>query len=190
MAAVTQVLFQIEQGNTSATRQLLPLVYDGLRKLTAVKRARERPGQTRQTTALMHEAYQRLVAPDADARFDGRGHFFAAAAEAMRRLLVERARRHKSQRRGGAGVRVELSGQMPITVGTPDQIVAVDLALEQLAKEEPEGMDLVKLVLVSGFSVEYAGRLFDMSRATAYRPWSYPRAWLKNQMARQDDSVL
>ena len=183
MAEVTQILSQIEQGDPNAAEQLLPLVYEELRQLAAAKLAREKPGQTLQATALVHEAYLRLLGPQRDAKFDGRGHFFAAAVEAMRRLLVERARRQKSQKHGGAWTQVEFSDQDLITVGTPDQIVALDEALERLAEEEPEGMEIVKLVVFGGFSVEKAGRLLDMSRATAYRHWSYTRAWLKTQLA-------
>jgi RNA polymerase sigma factor (TIGR02999 family) len=185
---VTQILNAIERGDSQAAEELLPIVYDELRKLAAAKLAGENPGQTLQATALVHEAYLRLVGPDGDAHFDGRGHFFAAAAEAMRRLLVERARRQRSQKHGGAWTQVEFSDQDLITVGTPDQIVAIDEALDRLADEEPEGMELVKLVVFGGFSVERAGRLLNMSRATAYRQWSYARAWLKTQMSGRGDS--
>lgn len=189
MPDVTQILNAIEQGDPLAAERLLPLVYDELRKLAAAKLAVEKPGQTLQATALVHEAYLRLLGPDGDARFDGRGHFFAAAAEAMRRLLVERARRQNSQKYGGAWKQVEFSDQDLVSVGTPEQIVAIDEALERLAEEEPEGMELVKLVVFGGFSVEKAGRLLDMSRATAYRHWSYARAWLKTHVAGQENST-
>ena len=188
MTKVTQILSQIEQGDLKAAEQLLPLVYDELRKLAAAKLAHEKPGQTLQATALVHEAYLRLLGPDGNARFEGRGHFFAAAAEAMRRLLVERARRHKSQRHGGNWKQVELSEQDLVAVGTPDQIVALDEALDQLAREDPEAMQLVKLAMFGGFSVEKAGRLLNMSRATAYRHWAYARAWLKTYIASSDNS--
>jgi RNA polymerase sigma factor (TIGR02999 family) len=190
MTDITQILSNIEQGDPRGVDQLLPLVYEELRKLASAKLAREKPGQTLQATALVHEAYLRLLGADGEAKFDGRGHFFAAAAEAMRRLLVERARRHNSQKHGGAWTQVEFSDQDLITRGTPDQIVALDEALGRLAKEEPEGMELVKLVLFGGFSVEKAGRMLDMSRATAYRHWSYARAWLKTHIASQDDSAM
>mgnify|MGYP001823596932 CR=1 FL=1 len=189
MPDVTQILNAIEQGDPNAPDELLPIVYDELRKLAAAKLAGEKPGQTLQATALVHEAYLRLLGPGGDAQFDGRGHFFAAAAEAMRRLLVERARRQKSQKRGGDWLQVEITDQDLITVGTPDQIVAIDEALERLAEDEPEGMELVKLVVFAGFSVEKAGQLLNMSRATAYRHWSYARAWLKTHMAGEGNSA-
>jgi RNA polymerase sigma factor (TIGR02999 family) len=186
MNDVTQILSQIESGDPKAAEQLLPLVYDELRRLAAAKMAQEKPGQTLQATALVHEAYLRLVGPDSDAKYDGRGHFFAAAAEAMRRLLVERARRKKSQRHGGDRKRVELTERDLVTGGTPDQVVALDEALEQLALEEPDGSRLVKLVTFGGFSVEEAGRLLEMSRTTAYRHWTYARAWVKTHIAAKD----
>jgi RNA polymerase sigma factor (TIGR02999 family) len=188
MSDVTLILSQIEQGDPSAAGQLLPLVYDELRKLAAAKMAQEKPGQTLQATALVHEAYLRLVGPDGNAKYDGRGHFFAAAAEAMRRLLVERARRHKSQKYGGDWQQVELREQDLFTAGTPDQVVAVDEALSQLAQEDAEAAEVVKLVLYGGFTVENAGQLLDMSRATAYRHWAYARAWLKAHIAGGDNS--
>ena len=139
MTEVTQILSKIEQGDPAAAEQLLPLVYDELRKLAAAKLANEKPGQTLQATALVHEAYLRLLGPDdGETRFDNRGHFFAAAAEAMRRLLVERARRYKSQKHGGHWKQVELSDGDLITVGTPDQIVALDEAMERLESEDPD----------------------------------------------------
>jgi len=189
MSDVTQILSQIESGDPSAAEQLLPLVYDELRKLAAAKLAQEKPGQTLQATALVHEAYLRLVGPDRNAKYDGRGHFFAAAAEAMRRLLVERARRHRSQKHGGDWQQVELSEGDLITAGTPDQVVAVDEALSQLAQEDPEATEVVKLVLYGGFTVENAGQLLEMSRATAYRHWAYARAWLKAHIAAGDNSL-
>ena len=187
MTDITQLLFQIEQGDKNAAERLLPLVYDELRKLAGAKLAKENPGQTLQATALVHEAYLRLLGPGGEAKFDGRGHFFAAAAEAMRRLLVERARRYQSQKHGGAWTQVELSDQDLLSVTSPERIVAVDDALQRLAEEEPDGMEVVKLVLFGGFSVEEAGRLLDMSRATAYRHWSYARAWLKAELAEPED---
>ncbi len=183
MSDVTKILSLIERGDRGSADQLLPLVYGELRKLAATKLAREKPGQTLQATALVHEAYLRLLGPEGAARFDGRGHFFAAAAEAMRRLLVERARRQKSQKHGGDWARVEFSELDLVNAGTPDQIVALDEGLQRLAVEEPEGTELVKLVVFGGFSVEQAGRLLDMSRATAYRHWSYVRACLKAHIA-------
>lgn len=183
MTEVTQILSKIEQGDPAAAEQLLPLVYDELRKLAAAKLANEKLGQTLQATALVHEAYLRLLGPGGESRFDDRGHFFAAAAEAMRRLLVERARRYKSQKHGGQWNQVELSDGDLITVGTPDQIVALDEAMERLGSEDPEASELVKLVMFGGFPVEKAGRLLEMSRATAFRHWAYARAWLKTELS-------
>jgi RNA polymerase sigma factor (TIGR02999 family) len=188
MTDVTQILSQIEQGDSSAAEQLLPLVYEELRKLAAAKLAHEKPGQTLQATALVHEAYLRLLGPDGGAKFAGRGHFFAAAAEAMRRLLVESARRKKSRKHGGDWHQVELSERDFVTGGTPDQVVALDEALDQLEREEPDATRLVKLVTFGGFSVEEAGRLLGMSRTNAYRYWAYARAWVKTHIASEDNS--
>lgn len=187
MSEVTRILCAIENGDVAAAEQLLPLVYDELRRLAAAKLAREKPGQTLQATALVHEAYLRLLGPDGEARFDGSGHFFAAAAEAMRRLLVERARRYQSKKHGGDWNRVELSDGDLLSTRTPDQIVAFDEALEQLCRDEPDATEIVKLVIFGGFSVEQAGTLLEMSRATAYRNWSYARAWLKTRL--EEDST-
>jgi RNA polymerase sigma factor (TIGR02999 family) len=179
---VTRILSEIQDGHADAPDRLLPLVYDELRRLAAAKLAQEKPGQTLQATALVHEAYLRLLGPEGEARYEGRGHFFAAAAEAMRRLLVERARRYQTQKRGAGIKQVELSQCDLVATGTPEQIVALDEALDNLAAEEPEGATLVKLVMFGGFSVEEAGQLAEMSRATAYRHWSYARAWLKTYL--------
>lgn len=186
MADVTQILSQIEEGDASAPEALLPLVYDELRSLAAAKLAKEKPGQTLQATALVHEAYLRLLGGDGTAQFANSGHFFAAAAEAMRRLLVERARRHRTLKRGGNWNQVKLADRDLVDLGTPDRIIALDEALVALAEEEPQGTELMKLVVFGGFSVDKAGALLDMSRATAYRHWSYTRAWLKARVAGGD----
>ena len=183
---VTQILSQIEQGDPSAAEQLLPLVYDELRRLAAAKMAQEKPGQTLQATALVHEAYLRLVGEATPQHWDGRGHFFAAAAESMRRILVERARRRMAEKHGGKLDRVELSDRDILARNSPDEIVALHDALTVLAKDEPASADLVKLRIFADFSVEQAGKLLGMSRATAYRHWTYARAWLKNEMAYDD----
>ena len=188
MSDVTRILSAMEDGDPSAVNELLPLVYDELRRLAAAKLSQEKSGHTLQATALVHEAYLRLLGPTGGARFDNRGHFFAAAAEAMRRLLVERARHHKSLKRGGDWKQVELSDRDLVSIGTADQIVAFDEALAQLTDEEPEGAELVKLVVFGGFSVEKAGKLLGLSRATAYRHWSYTRAWLKTRLAAGETS--
>jgi RNA polymerase sigma factor (TIGR02999 family) len=183
MSDVTRILSEIKQGDPHAADQLLPIVYEELRSLAAARLAREKPGQTLQATALVHEAYLRLLSPNGEAYFDDRGHFFAAAAEAMRRLLVERARRCQSKKHGGQWTQVQLSDVDVVTVGTPEQIVALDEALAQFAADEPQAAELANLVIFAGFQVEEAGRLLEMSRATAYRHWSYARAWIKTHLA-------
>jgi len=189
MSDVTKILSQLNEGDPHAAEQLLPLVYEELRSLAAARLAREKPGQTLQATALVHEAYLRLLGPSAEAEFDDRGHFFAAAAEAMRRLLVERARRYRSQKHGGGWKQVELADHDLMTFGTPDRIVALDEALNLFAVEDPDATELVKLVIFGGFEVEQAGRMLEMSRATAYRHWSYARAWLKTQLSEADSAT-
>jgi RNA polymerase sigma factor (TIGR02999 family) len=188
MSDVTQILSQIEQGDPQAAEQLLPLVYDELRILAAAKMAREKLGQTLQATALVHEAYIRLVDVDKVQHWKSRAHFFAAAGEAMRRLLVERARRKQTLKHGGGWQQVELSEPDLVTGGTPDQVVALHEALERLEQEEPDATRLVKLVTFGGFSVEQAGQLLEMSRTTAYRHWSYARAWIKTHIADEYNS--
>lgn len=164
----------------------MPLVYDELRKLAAVRLANEKPRQTLQATALVHEAYLRLVDQTVAPQWDGRGHFFAAAAEAMRRILVERARQRKAEKYGGKLARVELSEADLLVLKAPDELLALNDALELLGKDESEAAELVKLRIFADFSVEEAGQLLGLSRATAYRQWTYARAWLKTQMADHD----
>jgi RNA polymerase sigma factor (TIGR02999 family) len=188
MSDVTQILNAIEEGDARAAEKLLPLVYQELRHLAAAKMAREKPGQTLQATALVHEAYIRLVDVEKAQHWNSRGHFFAAAGEAMRRLLVERARRKQTLKHGGGWRQVELSEPDLVTGGTPDQVVALHEALENLEQEEPDATRLVKLVTFAGFSVEQAGQLLEMSRTTAYRHWSYARAWIKTHIADEEDS--
>ena len=182
MTNVTTILSQIENGDPSAADQLLPLVYGELRKLAASKLANEKPGQTLQATALVHEAYVRLVDQTSTQQWDGRGHFFAAAAEAMRRILVERARRRQAEKHGGKAVRVQLSDRDLLTRNDPDEILALNDALDVLGGDEPAATELVTLRIFADFSVEEAGKLLGMSRATAYRHWTYARAWLKCQI--------
>ena len=186
MTNVTTILNQIENGDPAAGEQLLPLVYEELRKLAAAKLANEQPGQTLQATALVHEAYVRLVDQASQQQWDGKGHFFAAAAESMRRILVERARRRKAEKHGGKFDRVELSDRDLLSRNSPDEILALHDALDGLASNEPEAAELVKLRIFADFSVEEAGKLLGMSRATAYRHWTYARAWLKTQMSSDD----
>ena len=182
MTDVTRILSRLHDGDSDAADELLPQVYDELRKLAAAKLSREKPGQTLQATALVHEAYLRLVGGDRNAPFDGRGHFFAAAAEAMRRLLVERARKRKSEKHGGAWQRVELQENDLLSFSEPDQVLKVNTAIEQFDEVDEAAASLVKLCMFGGFSVDKAGELLGMSRATAYRHWAYARAWLKSKM--------
>ena len=156
MTDVTRILLDIEQGDPKAAEQLLPLVYDELRKLAAQKLAQEKPGQTLQATALVHEAYLRLVGGEPDAHWNSRGHFFAAAAEAMRRILVENARRKKTEKRGGRRQRIDLSQAEPLDQADPDALLDLDELLTRLAGEDPEAAELVKLRLFAGLSVEEA----------------------------------
>jgi RNA polymerase sigma factor (TIGR02999 family) len=182
MSDVTQILSQIESGDPSAAEQLLPLVYDELRKLAARKMAREDPAQTLQATALVHEAYIRLVDVDKAQHWDSRGHFFAAAAEAMRRLLIEKARR-KGSRKGGRGVRrVELDDAEVTLDQAPDDLLALDDALTKLARENPLAADLANLRLFAGLSVDEAAESMGVSRRTGFRRWTYARAFLQTEM--------
>ena len=179
MNDVTRILSAIEQGDRQAAARLLPLVYDELRRLAAQKLVGEAPGHTLQATALVHEAYLRLVGPDDGRVWEGRGHFFAAAAEAMRRILVESARRRRRQKRGGGRPRVELL-EADLTVDDqPDEVLAVDDAIERLEAEDPQAAGLVKLRYFAGLTVEEAAASLGMSRATAYRHWAYARAWVR-----------
>ncbi|MBC8875996.1 MAG: sigma-70 family RNA polymerase sigma factor [Planctomycetes bacterium] len=178
MSDVTQILSQIESGDPSAADQLLPLVYDELRRLAAAKLANEKSGQTLDATALVHEAYVRLVDVEKAQRWDSRGHFFAAAAEAMRRILVENARRKKRKKRGGQHKRHDLREGDLATEAPSDDLLALDEALNQLAEEAPERAELVKLRYFAGLTSEQAADALGISRATAVRHWTYARAWL------------
>ena len=181
MNNVTRILSAIEHGDPAAAGQLLPLVYDELRKLAAQKLAREAPGQTLQATALVHEAYLRLVGTDTSG-WSGRGHFFRAAAEAMRRILIERARRRKTAKHGGARERVGLDTiDFPVEPPSHD-ILVFEEALAKLAAEDPAKAELVRLRFFGGLSVEDAGRVLGVSRATADRYWSYARVWLYSEL--------
>ena len=182
MTDVTRILSAIEAGDPSAAEELLPLVYDELRKLAAAKLAQEAPGQTLQATALVHEAYLRLVDVDTVQRWDSRGHFFGAAAEAMRRILVESARRRQSAKRGGRGQRVDF--EKALTLAEPaaddpgDDLLALDEALDLLAQEDPVKAELVKLRCFAGLSHQDAAAALGLSRATADRYWAYAKSWL------------
>ncbi len=178
MADVTQILQRIEGGDPAAAEQLLPLVYDELRKLASARMSQEAPDHTLQATALVHEAYLRLVGTDGTPQWNSRGHFFAAAAEAMRRILVDSARRRSSQKRGGQAERVNLDEACSIIAAPSEDLLALDEALEGLAQEDPVKAQLVKLRYFAGLSVEEAATAIGVSRATADRYWSYAKVWL------------
>jgi RNA polymerase sigma factor (TIGR02999 family) len=186
MPDVTQILSRIESGDPSATEQLLPLVYDELRKLAAHRLAQEKPGQTLQATALVHEAYLRLVDVEQVQHWNSRGHFYVAAAEAMRRILVESARRKSRQKRGGVHHRVELLEADGAVSIRPDELLAVDEALAKLSADDPLAANLVKFRYYAGLSVEEAAELLGVSRASAYRHWTYARAWIRCEVLGDD----
>ena len=182
MSEVTRVLSAIEQGDTHAAEQLLPLVYDELRKLAGQKMAREAPGQTLQPTDLVHEAYLRLVGAQTEQQWNSRGHFFAAAAEAMRRILVEIARRKKRIKHGGELERVEIELTSLPTRLSSDELLSLDEALEKLKQQDPVKAQLVTLRYFGGMTIEQAAEVLGMSRITAHRYWTYARAWLHQQI--------
>jgi RNA polymerase sigma factor (TIGR02999 family) len=182
MADVTHILAAIQAGDLAAAGQLLPLVYEELRKLAAHRMADEKPGQTLDATALVHEAYLRLVRPGDEERWENRGHFFAAAAEAMRRILVETARRKKAKKHGGDLVRVDLE-----TVALPESderhdLLALDAALTRLAEQDPQAARLVELRHFTGLSVPEAAGVLGVSPRTADRLWAFARAWLHREL--------
>jgi RNA polymerase sigma factor (TIGR02999 family) len=184
MSDVTRILNAMEQGDAQAARQLLPLVYDELRQLAAQKLAREKPGQTLDATGLVHEAYLRLVGGDSEPHWDGRGHFFAAAAQAMRRILVDSARRKQAERHGGGWQRQELLAAELAIDSTGDELFAVDEALAKLAEREPEIARLVEMRFFAGLTLPEAARCLGMSVRTAHRHWAYARAWLRRELDR------
>ena len=180
MSEVTRILSAIEQGDPQAASQLLPLVYDELRKLAAQKLAQEKPGQTLQATALVHEAYLRLVGEDRQQSFKDRGHFFAVAATAMRRILIDGARRKLTQKRGGGFERHDLDG---IAAPEPDaELLALDEALHKLAEADPLKAKLVELRYFVGLTGEQAAEVLGISPTTADRHWAYARAWLQAEV--------
>jgi len=179
MTDVTHILSQIERGEPQAAEKLLPLVYDELRRLAAARLAHETPGQTLQATGLVHEAYIRLVDVEKAQQWDSRGHFFAAAAEAMRRILVEKARRKGRQKHGGDWKRVELGESDLTTTASDEQLLAIDEALDRLAEQDPQAAELVKLRFFAGFSVSEAAEIIGVSRTNAFEQWAYARAWLR-----------
>jgi RNA polymerase sigma factor (TIGR02999 family) len=182
MSEVTRILSALEEGEPQAADRLLPLVYEELRRLAAGKITRELPGQTLQATALVHEAYVRLVDQDRIQRWDSRGHFFAAAAEAMRRILVDRARRKRTAKHGGLQRREDLEDCEIETPAPSEDLLALDEALTKLAAEDPAKAELVKLRYFAGLSIEDSARALGISSATAKRHWAYARAWLFRQI--------
>jgi RNA polymerase sigma factor (TIGR02999 family) len=189
MNEVTRILSAVEQGEPGAADRLLPLVYDELRKLAAHKLAREKTGQTLEATALVHEAYLRMVGAGDELRWDHRGHFFAAAAEAMRRILVENARRRRSVKHGGGLVRQDLDGVHLAAPGLSEDLEALDEALDRLAEKDPVKADLVKLRHFAGLTIEEAAQALDISMTTANRYWAYARAWLHQEIISDDPAA-
>ncbi len=185
MSEVTRILSAIEQGDPHAAELLLPLVYQELRALAAQRLAQEDPGQTLQATALVHEAYLRLVDGDKATHWNSRAHFFGAAAEAMRRILVDQARRKQAAKRGGQGRRVPLDA-VDVGFTTPaDDLLDIDEALSRLAAEDPQAAELIQLRYFAGLSFEDAAEVVGISRSTAYEHWSYARVRLKTLLDRQ-----
>jgi RNA polymerase sigma factor (TIGR02999 family) len=185
MNEVTRILSAAKQGDPNAADQLLPLVYDALRQLAAQKLAQEKPGQTLQATALVHEAYLRLVTGAEAQQWDSRRHFFAAAAEAMRRILIDRARDKRRFKRGGGWRRLHLDDIDPTIEQAPDDLLALDEALTRLAEEDPVCAELVKLRLFTGLTLGEAADTLGMARRTADRYWAFARSWLYDALSRQ-----
>jgi RNA polymerase sigma factor (TIGR02999 family) len=183
MNDVTRILSAIEQGDAGAAEQLLPLVYDELRKLAAVRLAGEKPGQTLQATALVHEAYLRLVGDGPPSDWEGRGHFFAAAAEAMRRILIDRARSKATTKRGGGLRRIDIEQVSAADDGREAELLALDDALTELDRHHPQAARLVKLRYFGGLSHQQAAKALGVSRRAADRLWSLARAWLYQRLS-------
>jgi RNA polymerase sigma factor (TIGR02999 family) len=190
MHEVTHILDAIAQGDAQAAEQLLPLVYEELRRLAAHKMAQEKPGQTLNATALVHEAYLRLVGERPQKPWDSRVHFFAAAAEAMRRILVDAARRKRSHKHGGGLTRREIGSEDVPAPGVRDplEILAVHEALDQLAQKSPRKAELVKLRYFLGCTIDEAAQLLGIAPATAEEDWTYAKAWLRRRLDRDDEN--
>ena len=182
MSGVSRIVKPIEDGDPKAAQDLLPLVYDELRRLAMSRMAMESPGQTLQPTALVHEAWLRLAAGDAGPQFANRAHFFAAAAEAMRRILIERARRKSARKRGGNPERVDLENVELATDADSDTLLLVDEALAKLESEDPKAAKLINLRFFGGLTLEEAGRALGVSERTAKRLWAFARAWLYEEI--------
>jgi RNA polymerase sigma factor (TIGR02999 family) len=182
MSEVTRILGAIEQGEFHAAWQLLPLIYDELRSLAAQKMAQEAAGHTLQPTALVHEAYLRLVQGDAAQRWSSRRHFFAAAAEAMRRILVDNVRRNARKKRGGERARVSLDAVEPAAAEPDDELLALDEALSRLAEADPPSAELVKLRYFAGLTIPEAAQALGIGARSADRLWAYARAWLRDAL--------
>lgn len=185
MAEVTRLLEAAASGDRRAAAELLPLVYDELRRLAAARMAAEAPGHTLNPTALVHEAYLRLVGPKDDPHWENRGHFIAAAAEAMRRILVNHARDGRRLKRGGGRRRLELLDQAGSVAEDPDLVLSLDELLTRLAQQDETAARLAQLHLFAGLTVEEAGAVLDLSRPTAYRNWKYARAWLRDALQKK-----
>jgi RNA polymerase sigma factor (TIGR02999 family) len=183
VADVTQILCAIERGDPTAAAELLPLVYEELRKLAAAHLADEKPGQTLQPTALVHEVYVRLIGPEPDQHWGGRAHFFAAAAEAMRRILLDAARRKGRRKRGGGMARHDIDGIDPAAPETSDDLLALDEALVRLTEANPQAAELVRLRFYAGLPIPEIARILGISPRTADRTWAYARAWLHQAVA-------
>jgi RNA polymerase sigma factor (TIGR02999 family) len=183
MSDLTRILSKIESGDPSAAEQLLPLVYDELRKLAAAKLAQEKPGQTLQATALVHEVYLRLVDVERAQSWNSRGHFFAAAAEAMRRMLVDSARRKRSAKRGGQAERVEIDENQLVAPNQDVDLIALDDVLNALAEQDSRKAELVKLRYFAGLTLREAAAVLGVSESTADADWAYAKSWLRVHMA-------
>jgi len=190
MSEVTRILSAIEQGEPHAAEELLPLVYGELRKLAAQKLAQEKPGQTLQATALVHEAYLRLVDVEKVQSWDSRGHFFAAAAEAMRRILIDNARGKQRLKRGGHRKRLNLESidlASTAAAAQPDELLVLDELIVKLGSEDPDAAQIIKLRYFAGLSIEEAAQLMGISRSTAYEHWAYARGWLRCALLGKDN---
>ena len=185
MPDVTQLLSAIEAGDPKAADQLLPLVYEELRKLAAARMAQEKPGQTLQATALVHEAWLRLAGAEEQRVWNSRGHFFGAAAEAMRRILIDQARRKRSLKRGAMGERVDLDDLQMAETADEGTLLAVDEAIVKLAKEDPDSAEFIKLRFFVGLTNDEAAQALGIPERTARRHWSFARAWLHRELRRQ-----